>query len=77
MDEALVKGKIVICESSVEGGGSDWQNQIETVKGLEGIGMVLIDDRAKLVAEKFDGSNITAISKKDSAEVLSYANSSR
>lgn len=76
MDEAQVKGKIVICENSFEGGGSDWQGQAETVKNLGGVGVVLIDDNSKLVAEKFP-SPMTVISKKDGAEVLSYVKSSR
>ncbi|XP_050941995.1 CO(2)-response secreted protease-like [Cucumis melo] len=76
MDEAQVKGKIVICESSVEGGGSDWQSQAETVKSLQGVGVVLIDDDSKLVAEKFT-TPMTVISKKDGPEILSYVNSSR
>ena len=76
MDEAQVKGKIVICENSVEGGGSDWQSQAETVKNLGGVGLVLIDDDSKLVAEKFS-TPMTVISKKDGLEILSYVNSSR
>lgn len=76
MDEALVKGKIVICESSEEGGGSYWQGQAETVESLGGVGVVLIDDQTKLVAEKFT-SPITAISSKDGDEVLAYVHSSR
>ncbi|KAG6591258.1 CO(2)-response secreted protease, partial [Cucurbita argyrosperma subsp. sororia] len=76
MDEALVKGKIVICESSEEGGGSYWQGQAETVESLGGVGIVLIDDQTKLVAEKFT-SPITAISSKDGDEVLAYVHSSR
>ncbi|XP_038896398.1 CO(2)-response secreted protease [Benincasa hispida] len=75
MDETHVKGKIVICENSVEGGGSDWQDQAETVKNLGGVGVVLIDDNSKLVAEKFP-SPMTVISKKDGAELLSYVTSS-
>lgn len=76
MDEALVKGKIVICESNVEGGGSNWQGQAETVKSLGGIGVVLIDDQSKLIAEKFGTFPMTAIGSKDGAEVLSYVKSS-
>lgn len=76
LDEALVKGKIVICESSAEGGGSDWQGQSQTVKSLGGVGVVLIDDQSKLIAEKFGTFPMTAISSKDGVELISYVKSS-
>jgi len=76
MDKNLIKGKIVVC-NNVGDENYSAREKISVVKGLGGIGIVLIDDKSSRVASTYGSFPATLIKSNDSAEVLSYINSSR
>ena len=76
MDKNLIKGRIVVC-NNVGDGDYTAREKISEVKGLGGIGIVLIDDKSSRVASTYGSFPATLIKSNDSAEVLSYINSSR
>nr|XP_023925087.1 CO(2)-response secreted protease-like [Quercus suber] len=75
MDKNLIKGKIVVC-NNVGDENYSAREKISVVKSLGGIGIVLIDDQSSRVASTYGSFPATLIKSKDSAEVLSYINSS-
>ncbi|XVF63650.1 hypothetical protein PTKIN_Ptkin09bG0103700 [Pterospermum kingtungense] len=75
MDQEIIKGKIVVCDSEDSSyGPSDKKNE---VKKLGGIGIVLIDDESRAVASSFGTFPTTVINSTDGAKILSYINSTK
>ncbi|KAF3446811.1 hypothetical protein FNV43_RR11991 [Rhamnella rubrinervis] len=72
LDKDKIKGKIVICDSDDH---YRPYGKINTVKSLGGIGVIIIDDISRAVAENYAAFPATVISSKDSKDILSYLNS--
>lgn len=75
LNKDLIKGKIVLCNNVDQDYSAG--DKIYEVKGLGGIGIVLIDEQSIAVATTYGAFPATVISSKDGAEVLTYINSSR
>ncbi|KAM5565195.1 CO(2)-response secreted protease [Rosa sericea] len=76
LDEKMIKGKIVICDTDVPFYTTD--NQIEAVKSLGGIGVIFNrDDHIGIIADTYGAVPATAISLKDAKDIFSYINSTR
>lgn len=75
LNKDLIKGKIVLCDNVNQDYSAG--DKIYEVKGLGGIGIVLIDEQSIAVATTYGAFPATVISSKDGAEVLTYINSSR
>ncbi|XP_004292936.1 PREDICTED: subtilisin-like protease-like [Fragaria vesca subsp. vesca] len=76
LEEKLIKGKIVICDTDVP--FYTTENQIATVKSLGGIGVVFTrDDNIGIMADTYGAFPATAISLKDAKDIFSYINSTR
>lgn len=74
LDTTKIKGKIVICESDDHEGA---YAKVDAVKSLGGIGVIVIDDRSRAVAENYEEFPATVISSNDSKAILAYLNSTR
>lgn len=74
MEESLVKGKIVVCERKDDYSTFDKR---DTVKSLGGIGVIIVDDESKFVAENYQEFPTTVISSKDTTDIISYINSTK
>ncbi|EXB60669.1 Subtilisin-like protease [Morus notabilis] len=72
LEENAVKGKIVVCERT---DGYSVYDKRDTVKSLGGLGVVIVDDESRAVAENYKSFPATVISSKDAADILSYMNS--
>ncbi|KAL6216281.1 hypothetical protein ACLB2K_009504 [Fragaria x ananassa] len=76
LEEKLIKGKIVICDTDVP--FYTTENQIATVKSLGGIGVVFTrDDNIGIMADTYGAFPASAISLKDAKDIFSYINSTR
>ncbi|XP_042493763.1 CO(2)-response secreted protease-like [Macadamia integrifolia] len=73
LDGAKIKGKIVLCEQA--DGSYSKREKIDALKSLGGVGMVLVDDLEKMVALSSGSFPFTVVSSNDSADILSYINS--
>ncbi|PON73422.1 Subtilase [Parasponia andersonii] len=74
LEAAAIKGKIVVCENKDDYSTYDKR---DTVKSLGGIGVIIVDDKSRFVAENYREFPATVISSKDAADVLSYINSTK
>lgn len=74
LDTTKIKGKIVICENDDHDGAYAKMN---AVKSLGGIGVIVVDDKSRAVAENYLEFPATVISSKDSKTILAYLNSTR
>ncbi|XP_062098953.1 CO(2)-response secreted protease-like [Humulus lupulus] len=74
LDGIAIKGNIVVCEKK---DGYSTYDKIDTVKSLGGIGVVIIDDESRAVADNYKAFPATVISSKDATNILSYINSTK
>ena len=74
MEETAIKGKIVVCERKDDYSPFDKR---DIVKSLGGLGVVVIDNESRFVAENYRSFPVTVISSKDATDVLSYINSTK
>ncbi|KAF3445319.1 hypothetical protein FNV43_RR10494 [Rhamnella rubrinervis] len=78
-DYPLIRGGAAKTSDGDENGASDDHyrpyGKINTVKSLGGIGVIIIDDISRAVAENYAAFPATVISSKDSKDILSYLNS--
>ncbi|KAF4388463.1 hypothetical protein F8388_012440 [Cannabis sativa] len=74
LEATTIKGKIVVCERK---DGYSTYEKIDTVKSLGGIGVVVIDDESRAVADNYKAFPATVISSKDATDILSYINSTK
>lgn len=74
MEENAVKGKIVVCERTDDYSVYDKR---DTVKSLGGLGVVIVDDASRAVAENYKSFPATVVGSKDAKVILSYINSTR
>lgn len=75
LDGEKVKGKIVLCEHSDRGYSKTLK--LLGVKGIGGVGLVLIDDPEIHVAAVYGNFPMTVISSSDASTIFSYLNSSK
>ncbi|XP_031475852.1 CO(2)-response secreted protease-like [Nymphaea colorata] len=75
LDGEKVKGKIVLCEHSDRGYSKT--QKLLGVKGIGGVGLVLIDDPEIHVAAVYGNFPMTVISSSDASSIFSYLNSSK
>ncbi|XP_057794888.1 CO(2)-response secreted protease-like [Salvia miltiorrhiza] len=71
LEEAKVKGKIVLCEN----GDKEYlvKEKFSSIRGA--VGMIVADNDLRQVASKYGVSPISAVTKADGAQILSYINS--
>ena len=74
MNETIVKGKIVVCERK---DGYSVYDKRDAVKSLGGLGVIIVDDESRAVAENYREFPATVISSKDAEYILSYLNSTK
>ncbi|KAL5557827.1 hypothetical protein UlMin_034038 [Ulmus minor] len=72
LDEAAVKGKIVLCKNDDD---NSRYNKRDTVKSLGGVGIIIVDDQSRTVAENYGPFPTTVITQNDVPDILSYINS--
>lgn len=71
----MIEGKIVLCDN--DDGMSSVVDKKDEVKGLGGVGVIVIDDESRAVASSYGTFPLTVISSKDAAEILAYINATR
>ncbi|KDP36888.1 hypothetical protein JCGZ_08179 [Jatropha curcas] len=75
MKKEMIKGKIVFCyNDDFEFPGDEMKQEVQS---LEGIGLVLADDKTRAVAFNYKEFPMTVINSRDAAEIESYINSTR
>ncbi|AAF79898.1 Contains similarity to p69c gene from Lycopersicon esculentum gb/Y17277 and is a member of subtilase family PF/00082 [Arabidopsis thaliana] len=75
LDQTIVKGKIVVCDSDLDNQVIQWKS--DEVKRLGGIGMVLVDDESMDLSFIDPSFLVTIIKPEDGIQIMSYINSTR
>lgn len=74
MEESLVKGKIVLCETTDDPDTSFIKDE---VKNLGGIGVIVVNDMTRSVAGISKDFPVSVISSEDVDKITSYINSTK
>ncbi|KAL5995666.1 hypothetical protein ACLOJK_025733 [Asimina triloba] len=75
LDAAKVEGTIVFCEHSDNTYST--REKRDEVKKLGAVGLILMDDTAKLVASKYGNYPTTVVSSEGAAQIKAYMNSTK
>ncbi|CAL9215630.1 unnamed protein product [Arabidopsis halleri] len=75
LNQTIVKGKIVVCDSDLDNQVIQWKS--DEVKRLGGTGMVLIDDEPMDLSFIDPSFLVTIIKPEDGIQIMSYINSTR
>ncbi|KAG7592359.1 Peptidase S8/S53 domain superfamily [Arabidopsis thaliana x Arabidopsis arenosa] len=75
LNQSIVKGKIVVCDSDLDNQVIQWKS--DEVKRLGGTGMVLIDDESMDLSFIDPSFLVTIIKPEDGIQIMSYINSTR